>query len=294
MKISVTSKSIDVNSTYMFAHSSVECDASSPFSTTTQSSYYTEAHVFENSSTEIDFSGKAQGTYRLCVKDKNTSSVYAIPSATLEVTAPIVVGVAGDPHVRSATGKWLDFYGETGVYTLLDGNMQANAKFGYAIRDNFMIWHPKVMRPGTLVEEVGIRLQDDETSLRLGTQAGGIVSVRTGLKSADFWTSSSGDRSLHVGDYSITWSKCTANCEAAMPWGTHQRTHSLTIRGRGEYLELFVTSSGGYRFIDVEAMPSQGATGLLADASAAPEELAERLLSGGERSYQVEMLQLSP
>jgi len=225
---------------------------------------------------------------KLCVltADKNTLS---LPVA-ITVSKP-VVGIAGDPHVRSASGAWLDFYGEAGVYELLNGGIQANARFGYAVRDNFMIWHPKVMRPGTLVEEVGVQLKDTQTSLRLGIQGGGIVSIRQSLKSTDFWAGTE-ERAIDIGDYSISWSMCEQSCEVVLPWGTHQRSKTLTIEGRGEFMQMHISKSGGYRFIDVEAIPSSSSTGLLADAASAPAELATHLLSGGEAVYSASVAML--
>jgi hypothetical protein len=283
----------------MFVHKSQKCDSTTPsfadaHTNKQTKSFYSSHAVIGNSGDALafDFDGMQGGfETRLCVNSSNV--IFAISSATIDITPTVEgtnydgAGMYGDPHVRSATGEFLDFYGETGVYTLLDGNMQVNAKFGYAIRDNFMIWHPKVMRPGTLVEEVGITLTTAKTNLRLGTQGGGIVSVREDMRSTDFWSSNTEARSLQVGEYSIEWAKCEVDCEVIMPWGTHQRTQSLTVTGHGELLQLFVVKSGGYRFIDIEAMPSSTSTGLLADATNAPDALAERLLSGGEVAYQV-------
>jgi hypothetical protein len=277
-----------------FFASGQTCSGSTPFnvSAPADASYTNVVNFTTGSTHKFDFSTLNTTSMAIaspCVK--RGTDVFKI-SASVNIDAA-VVGLAGDPHVRTASGDWVDFYGETGVYTLLDGDdLQANAKFGYAIRDNFMIWHPKVMRPGTLVEEVGIQLKGAKTSLRVGTQGGGIVSVRENMKPTAFW-SGSADRSLQVGEYSIEWSKCTKDCDVVMPWGTHQRTHSLTVKGRGELLQMFVAKSGGYRFVDIEAMAGSTSQGLLADASAAPAALAERLLSGGEMAYQVSVGMLS-
>jgi hypothetical protein len=53
-------------------------------------------------------------------------------------------------------------------------------------------------------------------------------------------------------------------------------------------MKLSVASSGGYRFVDVEALPMQGSTGLLADASHSPATLWDALRAGGEAAYKVE------
>jgi len=274
----------------MFVHPQFACSSSVNFTTahTTSPTGYSSSATVGASGAFLSFDIDGMQTTQdvdaiLCVYDTASGAVFSVPSATVEVTAT-VVGIAGDPHVRSASGAWLDFYGDAGVYELLAGDIQANARFGFAVRDNFMIWHPKVMRPGTLIEEVGIQLNGARTSLRLGIQGGGIVSVRDETKPTDFWARAE-DHMMQVGDYTITWSKCTKDCDLVMPWGSHQRSQSLTVEGRGELLQLFVAKSGGYRFIDVEAIPSPASTGLLADAASAPDALATLLLGGGEAVY---------
>jgi len=232
----------------------------------------------------LDFDGMStgKGAY-LCVREKDGGKTYKSSGSSVAISNA-VVSISGDPHVRKADGHWVDFFGESGVYQLLDGELAANAKLGYAVRDNFMIWHPQVMRPGTLVEEVGIQLKDTKASVRLGIQGGGIVSVRIEDQSTEFWAPSD-ERSLKLGAYTITWRKCVANCDVTMPWGTHQRTHSLSVQGRGDFIQVFMARSGGYRFVDIEAIPADGATGLLADASFAPTALSKLLVSGGEATY---------
>jgi hypothetical protein len=275
----------------MFAHPQFACSSSVNFTTahTTSPTGYSSSATVGASGAFLSFDMDGMHTSQnvdavLCVYDTASGTVFSVPGATIEVTAR-VVGIAGDPHVRSASGAWLDFYGDAGVYELLAGDsIQANAKFGFAIRDNFMIWHPKVMRPGTLIEEVGIQLNGAHTSLRLGIQGGGIVSVREEAQTTDFWARDE-DHKMQAGDYTITWSKCRKDCDVVMPWGSHQRSQSLIVEGRGEFLQMFVTKSGGYRFIDVEAIPSPVSTGLLADAASDPYALASLLLGGGEAAY---------
>jgi len=275
----------------MWAKSSSECTASTNFTTasTTNPTQYSSSAIVTSSGSimSFDFGKSLQGnTLMLCVRRDTT--VYKLTGTTILVTEAVnAVGIGGDPHVRAADGKWLDFYGEAGVYSLLDSdNVQANAKFGYAVRDNHMIWHPKVMRPGTLMEEIGIKLLDEKINIRLAVHGGGIVSIRKAAESTQFWTSIE-DREMKVGDYSITWAACQKACEVVMPWGSHERARSLIVEGRGEFLQMFVTKSGGYRFVDMEAMPSQSATGLLADAQGVPATLAARLMTGGEKDYKV-------
>lgn len=290
VKLTYPGASLVAGNTVLFHHPTATCNVAAFSSDST--SYSSSATVtLSGDVLTFDFTGMysvQDFDAKLCVRTSSTT-VLSLP-VTIKVSKP-VVGIAGDPHVRSASGAWLDFYGEAGVYELLNGGIQANARFGYAVRDNFMIWHPKVMRPGTLVEEVGVQLKDTQTSLRLGIQGGGIVSIRQGLKSTDFWAGTE-ERAMEIGDYSISWSMCEQSCEVVLPWGTHQRSKTLTIEGRGEFMQLHISKSGGYRFIDVEAIPSSSSTGLLADAASAPAELATHLLSGGEAMYSASVAML--
>jgi hypothetical protein len=279
----------------MWTSTDATCDTTTNFTTasTDNSFYYSSSAkvVASDAVLSFNFDKSMQGnTLVLCVKRDvgGVNTVYKLLGTTILVTAHVsVVSVGGDPHVRAADGKWLDFYGEAGVYNLLDSdNMQANAKFGYAVRDNHMIWHPKVMRPGTLMEEVGIKLLDEKVNIRLAVHGGGIVSIRKAAESTQFWTGVE-DHVIQMGDYTITWAACQKSCETVMPWGSHERSRSLTVEGRGEFLQMFVANSGGYRFVDIEAMPSHAATGLLADAQGVPAALAARLMSGGEKDYKI-------
>lgn len=219
---------------------------------------------------------------KLCVRPPS-GATYSL-EVELYLTKA-AVGIAGDPHVRNVAGEWVDFHGEAGVYSLYQGaSLEANAKLGYAVRDNHMIWHPKVMRPGTMIEEVGIKLRDAD--VRLGVYGGGMVSVRGALQPTVFLTATDA-RTFTVGDYELTWAPCSQACSKSMPWGTHERSHTLTVSGAGEYMSLSVASSGGYRFIDVESIPAAGSAGLLAHASESPVALAELLKAGGEATYKV-------
>jgi len=292
VKLTYPGASLVAGNTVLFHHPTATCDVAAFSSDSTSYSSNATVALSEDVLT-FDFTGMysvQDFDAKLCVLTNSTTGTVLSLPVTIKVSKP-VVGIAGDPHVRSASGAWLDFYGEAGVYELLNGGIQANARFGYAVRDNFMIWHPKVMRPGTLVEEVGVQLKDTQTSLRLGIQGGGIVSIRQGLKSTDFWAGTE-ERAMEIGDYSISWSTCEQSCEVVLPWGTHQRSKTLTIEGRGEFMQLHISKSGGYRFIDVEAIPSSSSTGLLADAASAPAELATHLLSGGEAMYSASVAML--
>lgn len=206
--------------------------------------------------------------------------------ASLIVT-PAVVSMAGDPHVRSPGGDWADFHGEAGVYQLYHGaNVEVDARLGYAVREGGMIWHPTVMRPGTMIEEVSLKLKDADVEVRLSVSGGGMVSVREVLKPTQFFTAIGGSsRAFQVGSYQVTWEPCAGECSTVMPWGVHEKSHVLQIRGNGEFIQLALASCGGYTFIDVDSAPAPDATGLLADASSSPVALFERLRRGGETLY---------
>jgi hypothetical protein len=211
--------------------------------------------------------------------------VYPL-EASLIVT-PAVVSMAGDPHVRSPGGDWADFHGEAGVYQLYHGaNVEVDARLGYAVREGGMIWHPTVMRPGTMIEEVSLKLKDADVEVRLSVSGGGMVSVREVLKPTQFFTAIGGSsRAFQVGSYQVTWEPCAGECSTVMPWGVHEKSHVLQIRGNGEFIQLALASCGGYTFIDVDSAPAPDATGLLADASSSPVALFERLRRGGETLY---------
>lgn len=258
--------------------------ASVHFSTADEAGQSTQAR-------EFSFAGMAtdgDAALKLCVRTTLADgSMVSYPLSAELHLLPAVVGLAGDPHVRSPQGQWSDFHGEAGVYQLYQGpELAATAKLGYSVRDKFMIWHPSVMRPGTIVEEVGLDLAG-HAHVRLGVHGGGIVSLREALKPAVFMTPSDGATVLAVGGHEVSWAPCTEGCSKVMPWGTHETTHTLTVSGKGEFMRLSVASCGGYRFVDVESAPAQGSSGLLADASSAPVDLFARLKSGGEGLYQL-------
>jgi hypothetical protein len=288
VQVTYTGNSVAVGDQVMFT-TTASCPTNDTFATAKTSSYKynTDAVTVATSGTALTFNFTGMWIYKdvtakMCVLSGN--DVFMLSGATITV-GPSVVGIAGDPHVRSANGEWLDFYGATGVYNVYSGpQMVANAKFGFAVRDNHMIWHPKVMRPGTMVEEVGIKLLEAGISLRLGVYGGGLLSIRESLKPTEFLTAKN-SKEVQVGNYNIAWEPCTKDCTVVMPWGTHERSHSLTVQGEGEFMQLFVAHSGGYRFIDIEAQPAASSTGLLADALMAPLALADRLRSGGEKDY---------
>lgn len=197
----------------------------------------------------------------------------------------------GDPHVRGSDGEWVDFYGDVGVYELFHGSqIQANAKFSLAASDNFLIWHPKVMKAGTMMEEVGVSILGSGSTIRLGIYGGGLVSISDSLEKTTFLTTSD-EQTLQMGSVHISWGPCQLNCEVAMPWGTHVRKQVLAISSPQESLTLFVTDSSGYRFIDADlsVLPSVQPTtsGLLSDAAFAPKEMQDVLALGQESKYLV-------
>jgi len=294
VQVTYAGNSLHVGDQVMFT-TLTTCPTNATFETakTLNENYNTDAATVATSGTALTFNFTGMRSFQasnptytatMCVRTATNFDIFMLSGSTITV-GEAVVGIAGDPHVRSANGEWLDFYGATGVYNVYTGpQMVANAKFGLAVRDNHMIWHPKVMRPGTMVEEVGIKLLEAGISLRLGVYGGGLLSIREALKPTEFLTAKH-SKVVQVGDYNIAWEPCTKDCTVAMPWGTHERSHSLTVQGKGEFMQLFVAHSGGYRFIDIEAQPAASSTGLLADAMMAPLALADRLRSGGEKNY---------
>lgn len=235
----------------------------------------------------FDFTNLAGETLVLCVRKNGTNTYLTFPNVVIEITQEFPPQLAGDPHVRSANGQWLDFHGEAGAYTLLANvGVEVNAKLGYAIREDAMLWHPKVQRPGTVVEEVGLRLLASGATVRLAVYGGGVISIREALKPTQFLTAGQ-DATVQLDGYTLTWGACQDNCESKLPWGTHVRSHTLSVSGNGEHMTFHVAQSGGYRFIDVSAStPATSSTGLLAEAAFSP-LLVGRALSEGGRKYQV-------
>jgi len=247
---------------------------------------YSSMGVFQSKDLPVEFSFDDMTPsveslgLQLCV---NSTAIVWSPTNVNLILRHKVVSLLGDPHVRAVDGSWMDFLGDAGVYQLLSGGgLEANARFGYAVRENFMIWHPKVMRPGTVVEEVGLKI--GEVNIRLGVFGGGVVSVRRPVSTPEFWTSSQ-HRSIVAGGYQVEWS--SSRTTKVLPWGIHERSNVLTIKGNGEFMQLFVAKAGGYRFIDVEAAPTATSSGLLADALSSPQLLAQSLKSGGEHEYKI-------
>jgi len=245
-----------------------------------------------------DFTNFAFGDYKLCayytMGDEDVGGemgTYLQQDIITYLHVGPAASVVGDPHVRGADGTWVDFFGDVGVYELFHGSqIQANAKFSLAASDNFLIWHPKVMKAGTMMEEVGVSILGSGSTIRLGIYGGGLVSISDSLEKTTFLTTSD-ERTLQFGSVQVSWGPCRLNCQVAMPWGTHVRKQVLAISGQHESLTLFVTDSSGYRFIDADltVLPSVQPTssGLLSDAAFAPNKMQDALSLGQESQYLV-------
>jgi hypothetical protein len=196
----------------------------------------------------------------------------------------------GDPHIRGTDGKFVDFFGPAGVYDLYTGGeLKAHGKFDLATREDLLIWHPKVMRAGMMIEEVTVSVFGVDSTIRLGVHGGGLVSV-TGGAHVKFLTTMDHE-SFELGSVTLAWEPCVKDCSVHMPWGTHVRVHSLEVRGQAETLRLHITHSSGYTFIDAEldALTSlkRKSSGILAQAAFNPHETHAMLLSNQEASLLV-------
>jgi hypothetical protein len=203
----------------------------------------------------------------------------------------------GDPHVRTSDGKWVDFYGEAGTYTLLQGqDIVANGRFGLASTEHALIWHPRVMKAGTMMEEVAIDIVGSGETVRMGVYGGGLLSLSDSMQRTSFLTRDE-IRTLTLGDVTLSWFPCDKDCEVEMPWGVHTREHVLKVTGPTESLVLYVAQSSGYRFIDADTtiLPAMQApveasskSGLLTEAALNPTGLRDALLKGHEAQYVVQ------
>lgn len=217
----------------------------------------------------------------------SSSTSFITPPAdrSLSFTTKGASGIAGDPHVQGSDGKFADFFGESGVYNVYSTEtMQVNARLGLAVRESSrMLWHPTVMKAGTLVQEAGVAI--GETRLRLALHAGGLVSVSDPSVATTFLTSAA-DQELSIGGVKVQWTKVSET--KAFPWGVHAYTQRLELSTADDTVVLQVVESQGYRFIDinVEGEPS-AATGLLNVAMSAPVELRRQLARQREVDFLV-------
>jgi hypothetical protein len=214
-----------------------------------------------------------------------TSFISPLATAPLEFMTKGASGIAGDPHVQGSDGKFADFFGESGVYNVYSAeSMQVNARLGLAVREGSrMLWHPTVMKAGTLVQEAGVAI--GETRLRLALHAGGLVSISDPSVATTFLTSAA-DQELTIGGVQVQWTKVAET--KAFPWGVHAYSQRLELSTADDTVVLQVVESQGYRFIDinVEGVPST-ATGLLNVAMSAPVELRRQLTQQREVDFLV-------
>lgn len=260
------------------------CNPNGPVNQTTQT-----LSAFDALNTGYNFSVfKARVCVELCLS--NIANFRFSSNQYICIEDVIVNASAlGDPHVRTADGQWVDFFGDVGLYSLFAGSeISANAKFSIAARDNFLIWHPRVMKAGTMMEEVAVSVMGSGATVRLGVYGGGLLSISDPLAKTEFLTANE-ERTLTMGDVTVEWKACTENCDVEMPWGVHSRSRVMSVKGKTESLTFFVTESGGYRFIDADlSVPLSGKNaGLLSDAARHPANFVDALAQGHEAMYLV-------
>jgi hypothetical protein len=199
-------------------------------------------------------------------------------------------GIVGDPHVHGSDGRFVDFFGDSGVYQLLETEaVRINAYLGFAEKSNKMLWHPSALKAGTIFKEVGILCGD--TKIRVSTIGGGLVSIND----------AAGTRFLVAGeDYSgvvcgmdISWTSVDATKD--FPWGSHRRSQKLEVQSKTEIVEIFAASSSGYDFVDVDytVLSVEGEKqGLLHEASSRPEFVRDLITQGQEHKFKVASLDI--
>jgi hypothetical protein len=229
---------------------------------------------------------------RLCLDDAGTMTTLSPTTIMLEEA--LSAKALGDPHIQTSDGRWVDFYGDAGTYNLFQGaSFVANARFVLAAREDAegLIWHPRVMKAGTMMEEVAISVVGSGLTARVGVYGGGLLAINDPTSGTSFLTSQEA-RVFEFGDVSISWFACEKDCEVEMPWGTHTREQVVKVQGPGEAMTLYVAHAGGYRFIDAEAAmlpamqgPVGEATGLLADAMLRPKHVQGSIYNGEEDQY---------
>jgi hypothetical protein len=258
----------------------------------------------KNSKFTFDFDGMWTGEARLCVYCQNCGSSISLEPlghrrrlasdyreldfAHIRIQIERAVAIAGDPHVLDGNGAWFDFYGETGVYNMLStANMEVNARFGLAVGESNLIWHSTSMKPGTVIEEVGIQLKESGVEVRLSVLVGGVVSVRDPMGATRFLTGADTEK-LDLGDVVLSWAP--VHEQTLLPWGSHERSHKLTVKSPTDTLNLFLAESQGYSFIDVElqVVPNSSMKGILGDALLFPSESHAVVAKGAEKdSYSI-------
>jgi hypothetical protein len=189
-------------------------------------------------------------------------------------------GIEGDPHVLDSEGQYVDFYGEAGVYNLYETEaMSVTGRFDVAKTEGRMLYHPNVMKAGTVMKEAGIVIGD----VQLRVSAHGLVSVTDPMAPTSFLTAANAE-TFTVGDVTVEWTPEVGTRTA--PWGDSTTSARLTLKTDTETLNLWVAESQGYQFLDAKVSTTASAgAGLLNQALESPAALTALLKSQREANF---------
>jgi hypothetical protein len=189
-------------------------------------------------------------------------------------------GIEGDPHVLDSEGQYVDFYGEAGVYNLYETEaMSVTGRFDVAKTEGRMLYHPTVMKAGTVMKEAGIVIGD----VQLRVSAHGLVSVTDPMAPTSFLTAAKAE-TFTVGDVTVEWTPEVGTKTA--PWGDSTTSALLTLKTDTETLNLWVAESQGYQFLDAKVSTTASAgAGLLNQALESPAALTALLKSQREANF---------
>jgi len=117
----------------------------------------------------------------------------------------------------------------------------------------------------------------------------GILSIREKGGAAKFWTGVETNTAT-IDDLTLTLSPCSKDCQVKMPWGVHERSRHLSVVCGKESLSVWLTESGGYKFMDVDVAPSTVTAtlgGVLGQAVTQPLALQQLVKEGREDSFKL-------
>lgn len=195
-------------------------------------------------------------------------------------------GILGDPHVLGSDAVTSDFFGEAGVYNLFESEtMSVQGRLDLAVKGASMLFHPDVMKAGTLMQEVSVTAGD--ARLRLALHAGGLVSVADSHLETSFLTPAA-DASFALNGVQVAWTQVDE--AEAFEWGTHNYSQKLQVTTSADVITMYVAESQGYRFIDVQAettVDHANAAGLLNVALKTPAALRTQLSQHQEAAFLV-------